>query len=305
MIARGINESGAGNAGNEVVNTTTQSKSSTTTVNSRTLLTPHADFRLSDDLVLRRVADCLTARNIASFTRIGVDVQRGVITVRGDVASKGERLLLLYLIRKIPGVERVNDGLSIAPPRSVAAHRVARREGASFTWSRFADYLPAIDMKWSVAGVLLLGAAAFWFWPRGASRPVTVHPVKGRAVMEGQPMAGAHLVLYPNSGSKIPAGITARGTVADDGTFELSTFAPKDGAPTGEFVVTVVWSKPVIVDGETQSGPSLVSAVYSKPDSSPLRIKIASDAKELAPIEINKGQVAARPSQPATTYDHE
>ena len=266
----------------------TKASASTATKTFQPSSTPRTDSSSSDDEVLRRVADCLAARDIASFTRIGVDVRRGVITIRGDVASKGERLLLLHLLRKIPGVEQINDGLSITSARPVAAVRASRRESVSFSWPRLSDGMPAIDFQRSTAAVLLAGAVAFWFWPSGPSHPVAVHPVKGKAVMEGTPMAGAHLVLYPDPDSKIPAGITSRGTVADDGSFELSTFNHKDGAPSGEFVVTVVWSKPVIVDGETQSGPSLVSAVYSKPDSSPLRIKIAVDTKELQPLELKK-----------------
>jgi len=260
------------------------------TKTSRPISTPQTDnnSNSSDDEVLRRVADCLAARDIPSFARIGVDVRRGVITIRGDVTSKGERLLLLHLLRKIPGVEQVNDGLSITSARPVAAVQASRREGVSFSWPRVSEWMPAIDFQRSAAAILLAGTVAFWFWPSGPSRPVAVHPVKGKAVMEGSPMAGAHLVLYPGPDSKIPAGVTSRGTVSADGTFELSTFDHKDGAPSGEFVVTVVWSKPVIVDGETQSGPSLVSAVYSKPDSSPLRIKIAADTKELRPLELKK-----------------
>ena len=287
------------------MNTTTNLQSAGTTTTSRPISAPRTDSRPSDDEVLRRVADCLASRDIASFARIGVDVRRGIITVRGDVASQGERLLLLHLIRKIPGVEQVHDGLSLTSARRVATQRASRWEGVASAWSRVSDGLPAIDFKWSVAAVLLVGAVAFWFWPGGVSRPVAVHPVKGKAVMAGQPMAGAHLVLHPGPDSKIPVGITSRGTVANDGTFELSTFDHKDGAPIGEFVVTVVWSKPVIVDGETQSGPSLVSAMYSKPDSSPLRIKIKADAKELAPIEIQQGALALKHAQPVAAYDHE
>ena len=295
----------AANTGNASVNTTTKPKSAGSTTTSRSTSTPLTDSHPSDDEVLRRVADCLAARDIPSFARIGVDVRRGIITIRGDISSKGERLLLLHLLRKIPGVEQVNDGLSITSARPVSSPRASRWEGVSFSWPRVSDWLLAINFQWSVASVLLVGAVAFWFWPSGPSRPVAVHPVKGKAVMEGSPMAGAHLVLYPGPDSKIPVGITSRGTVADDGTFELSTFDHKDGAPTGEFVVTVVWSKPVIVDGETQSGPSLVSTVYSKPDSSPLRIKITADAKELAPIEVQQGPLAAKQVQPASAYEHE
>ena len=303
-IAKCVVEPSVANAGNDFVNTTTKPKSAPTTTAFRPTTIVRTDSSPSDDEVLRRVTDCLAARNIASFARIGVDVRRGIITVRGDVASTGERLLLLHLLRKIPGVEQVNDGLSLTSARPVAASRTSRK-GTSFSWPRFWNWMPETDFKWSVATVLLVGAIAFWFWPVGPARPVAVHPVKGKAVMEGQPMAGAHLVLYPGPDSKIPVGITSRGTVATDGTFELSTFDPKDGAPSGEFIVTVVWSKPVVVDGETQSGPSLISAVYSKPDSSPLRIKITANAKELVPIEVKQGSMAGRKIPPAATYDHE
>lgn len=261
------------------------------------------DSSASDDEVLRRVADCLASRDIASFTRVGVDVRWGIITVRGDVASQGERMLLLHLLRKIPGVEKINDGLSIISARPVAVPRAARRENISFAWPNVSEWLSAKDTTWGAAAVLLIGAFAFWFWPSGSSRPVAVHPVKGKAVMEGAPMAGAHLVLHPDPNSKIPAGITSRGTVADDGSFELTTFDLKDGAPSGEFVVTVVWSKPIIVDGETQSGPSLVSAVYSKPESSPLRIKIAADTKELEPLQVKKLDAQAQAGPLARSSD--
>lgn len=287
------------------MNTTSQLKSAATTMPTRPMPAPRTDSVPSDDEILRRVADCLAARDIASFARIGVDVRRGIITVRGTVASQGERLLLLHLTRKIPGVEQVNDGLSLMSVRRVATPRASRWEGISSAWTRISDWMLAINFQRSAAAVLIPGAVTFWFWSSGPSRPVAVHPVKGKVVMAGQPMAGAHLVLYPGLDSKIPVGITSRGTVANDGTFELSTFDHKDGAPSGEFVVTVVWSKPVIVDGETQSGPSLVSAMYSKPDSSPLRIKIKADVKELPPIEIQQGPLALKQAQPAAAYDHE
>jgi len=45
--------------------------------------------------------------------RIDVDTQRGMVTLRGDVASDNERAQALILARTTEGVERVEDGLTV------------------------------------------------------------------------------------------------------------------------------------------------------------------------------------------------
>ena len=45
--------------------------------------------------------------------RIDVDTQRGIVTLRGDVASDNERAQALILARTTEGVERVEDALTV------------------------------------------------------------------------------------------------------------------------------------------------------------------------------------------------
>jgi hypothetical protein len=66
-----------------------------------------------------------------------------------------------------------------------------------------------------------------------SDRPAT-HPVKGRVIYKGKPVAGAS-VAFLASGAPSPAS----GTTDKDGSFTLSTFAPNDGAVAGTHVVTV------------------------------------------------------------------
>jgi len=66
-----------------------------------------------------------------------------------------------------------------------------------------------------------------------------LYPVHGKILFEGQPARGATLVLHA-LGNSAPNGIKPRAFVDRDGAFEVFTYAAGDGAPAGEYAVTVV-----------------------------------------------------------------
>jgi hypothetical protein len=67
----------------------------------------------------------------------------------------------------------------------------------------------------------------------------TLYPVRGKVLFEGQPARGATLVLHP-LGNSVPNAIKPRAFVDRDGGFEVFTYAAGDGAPAGEYAVTVI-----------------------------------------------------------------
>jgi hypothetical protein len=85
----------------------------------------------------------------------------------------------------------------------------------------------------------LVGAFALAGCGERNARPV-VHPVEGQLLVGGLAPAGAHLAFRPRNGDAaghaIPTGLTG-----PDGTFRLTTFSPNDGAPAGDYVVTIIW----------------------------------------------------------------
>jgi hypothetical protein len=69
-----------------------------------------------------------------------------------------------------------------------------------------------------------------------------VFPVKGKVMIDGQPMSGATVLFYPTQ--DFPKGSAQqhpRAVVEEDGTFQVSTYGSNDGAPAGEYTVTVSW----------------------------------------------------------------
>jgi hypothetical protein len=134
-------------------------------------------------------------------------------------------------------------------------------------------------------------AALFGVSPAGCGRSgpprVPTHVAKGSISYQGQPLTGAFLVLHPKAGAQ-PDVPTARAQVTADGTFEVSTYDQADGAPAGDYVVTVEWKKPVKVNGDYVLSQNLVPARYSSPSTSDLVVHIADGKNDLPPLVVRR-----------------
>jgi hypothetical protein len=77
----------------------------------------------------------------------------------------------------------------------------------------------------------------------GSSKPATV-PATGKVTFKKtKPAAGAMVVFHPVSPDmeKLIGGKPTARKVNDDGTFTLTTYEDGDGAPEGEYGVTIQW----------------------------------------------------------------
>jgi hypothetical protein len=113
-----------------------------------------------------------------------------------------------------------------------------------------------------------------------------VFPANGQIAYHGMSLRGAFVVLHPQ-GSQSAEGVRPRGHVADDGKFSLSTYETSDGAPAGDYKVTVecrsLVKKP---NGDVVAGPNVLPKQYSRPETSPISVRIASGDNALAPIVL-------------------
>jgi hypothetical protein len=82
-------------------------------------------------------------------------------------------------------------------------------------------------------------------------------------------------------------GVAPTGRVQPDGSFAISTYAEADGAPAGEYVLTVQWFKIVAeAGGGGSGGPNVIPRKYSSPDSSPVKVSVASGPTHVPDIVI-------------------
>lgn len=145
-----------------------------------------------------------------------------------------------------------------------------------------------------LVGAGLMLAAAGCEQPKVANRRPVV-PVRGAALFKGKPAAGAILSFHPLNDVG-PMTARPRSTVGSDGVFELTTYATNDGAPKGEYIITIYWpdpSKRPLNEDEDQDElpPDLLNGRFAVKGKSVLRARIGDNPVEFAPIDLGATEV--------------
>jgi hypothetical protein len=106
-------------------------------------------------------------------------------------------------------------------------------------------------------------------------------PVKGKVLLDGRPLATGNVGTIP------AAGRGAHGDIQADGTFELYTYAKRDGALIGKHKVGVVAYDSTGPKGpESPYGKLLVPQRYTNPESSGFTIDVQSGGNDNVVLEM-------------------
>jgi len=129
-------------------------------------------------------------------------------------------------------------------------------------------------------GLLALGVSAC-----SKSNAKKTFPVTGTVMNGVQPVGGAFVVFHP-LGDASPEAVKSRATTKPDGTFTLSTYGTDDGAPEGQYTVTVEqW----LAGAKSDDPPSnRLNAKFSKPETSGFAATVAGPATELKPFLVGR-----------------
>ncbi|MFO0844252.1 MAG: hypothetical protein U0797_17960 [Gemmataceae bacterium] len=124
-----------------------------------------------------------------------------------------------------------------------------------------------------------------------------VHPVEGKLLVGGRPAANARLAFHPlgggASGARVPVA-----TTWEHGTFRLTTYASGDGAPAGEYAVTVVWPDDSLALDECADpvAHDRLAGSYSDPARTTLRVTIRPGRNEV-PLRVAVARSWSLPRQ--------
>ncbi|HEX4607748.1 MAG TPA: metallophosphoesterase [Urbifossiella sp.] len=115
--------------------------------------------------------------------------------------------------------------------------------------------------------------------PGTKRKTVPTFPAAGKVTLDGRPLVGATVTLHKLNKDTEKYVNTSDGLTDKTGAFRLSTYGAFDGAPVGEFVVTVVKTGRGYHDGETPE-KSVIPARYASPATSGLRVELKEGPNE-------------------------
>ena len=113
----------------------------------------------------------------------------------------------------------------------------------------------------------------------------TVYPVKGKIIYSGESLEGAVIAFHPadaKSDGPVPYGVIQR-----DGSFQLSTYGPNDGAPAGSYRVTVTLDI-IPENGEREDAYPSGPQRYASLDTTDLTAEVPSGGGELPAFTLSK-----------------
>jgi len=146
---------------------------------------------------------------------------------------------------------------------------------------------------WSPSGpcFLLLVVALLCAGCGEAERPeLTVFPVSGSISIDGKPPVGAEIRCRPSTPLKDPAkrSIEPFAFVEQDGTFQVGTYLGDDGAPPGEYALTIVWPIITVEGGEEVRGADRLKGRFDKPERPIAKVTVKADEDTYIPEIVLK-----------------
>ena len=113
-------------------------------------------------------------------------------------------------------------------------------------------------------------------------------PVSGFVKVNGEPAVRAEVRLRPKSPLKDPLNrsIEPYGFVGPDGFFQISTYREKDGAPPGDYAVTVTWPIVTVEGGEDVFGPDRLGGRFASASSPVTTINVFEGSNLIPTLEL-------------------
>lgn len=113
-------------------------------------------------------------------------------------------------------------------------------------------------------------------------------PVKGRILYDRKPLADAMVLFHPLDPDPEAVGLPKPlGYTDQDGEFELTTLKSRDGAPPGEYAITVELRE-LTQNGDemVRDGKNLLPDRYRNPGTSKLRYEVVAGDNDVPTLEL-------------------
>ena len=123
-----------------------------------------------------------------------------------------------------------------------------------------------------------------------------VHEIKGTVLVNGQPAQDVQVTLNRISTEKLAVPTVPRGVTDPKGEFLITSYNADDGAPDGDYVVTIEWREATGIMKKDFDGVDRLGGAYSKVDKNKgtpgFAIKVEGKPQELPPFKLTQSAEA-------------
>lgn len=131
-----------------------------------------------------------------------------------------------------------------------------------------------------------IAALTFAVFGCGSGEPwKTSHPVSGTVTYKGKPVKDAELAFFPLD-ERFPESVRPLAKTKESGEFVVGTYDRDDGAPAGQYKVTVVHHEIVVSKGGMGTKPNDLPKKYATKETTDLIIEVPSGGTQLPPFEL-------------------
>jgi len=147
--------------------------------------------------------------------------------------------------------------------------------------------MPVPGLRAPRAAIAVALAALVLTFPACSDGRKKVYPVHGRILVDGKPAPEAIVVFRPVDDTGLDR-VNPAGQADADGRFELSSYVKGDGAPPGEYLVSIEWRERSGFMKTNFDGPDRLKGKYYDPQKTGFRVTVENQPLELPPYELKK-----------------
>jgi hypothetical protein len=149
----------------------------------------------------------------------------------------------------------------------------------------------------ALRGVVMLGVVAMASCGDGKNLH-KVYPVKGKILVNGQPAHECQVYLNRTFDDNHAFRTTPHGLTDKNGEYQITSYYANDGAPEGEYVVTIEWRERSGVTKQDFEGVDQLGGAYAKVEKTKslpgFVVKVERQPLELPAFELTQSSEAKR-----------
>jgi hypothetical protein len=119
-----------------------------------------------------------------------------------------------------------------------------------------------------------------------------VYPVKGKVLVNGQPANDCQVYLNRTFDDDHPFRVTPQGLTDKNGEFQITSYHIGDGAPEGEYVVTIEWRERSGLMKANFEGPDQLGGAYARVEKTKglagFVVRVGPQPQELPPFQLTQ-----------------